>query len=99
MSTPLKSMLPDYRVAEKRCQAVIYDRWFGGPLSPPDCMALKQVDLQLLKAEARELVADKGDGWPVVVGVRDVDVPVVGMEPRLAEERWMSEWRLAGGET
>ena len=97
MSTPLKAALPEYRVMEKRCQAVIYDKWLGGQLKPDDCMLLKMVDLQLLRAEARELVTGRGADWPCINNVMDVSVPIVGLDPVAAAARWLSEWRLAGG--
>jgi len=97
VNTVLKSLLPDYKALEKRAQAVIYDKYIGRAPDPDECLALKRMDLRMLGAEARVLLAEGGADWRCLDGVEIPDVPVIGQRPDVARTAWLREWRLAGG--
>lgn len=64
ISRPLKQLLPDYRVVEKRIEKVVFSR-FGVTMSPE----VKRVDLEALATERRDLMPDTGEAWGVIDGV------------------------------
>ena len=63
VSTPLKHLLPDYKVIEQRIEAAIFAR-FGLPATLPPCV--KQADLVMLATERRDLMPANGDQWAIL---------------------------------
>ena len=62
MLSPIKQFMPDYKAAEKRCQAVVYQA-FGLPeVTPP---RVKIADYRLLKTERDQIMASTSDPWLV----------------------------------
>lgn len=76
-SSPLKSLLPDYRALEHRIESVVRQR-FGLPteMSPE----VKHADLTMLATERKLLLGDDGVPWPCLQGI----------EP-LSTIRWLDE--------
>lgn len=66
VSSPLKSLLSDYRYIEKRIDAVIRER-FGLPKEMSACV--KQADLRRLAAEKRHLMPLNSEPWEILEGV------------------------------
>lgn len=66
VSSPLKSLLPDYRALEDRIESVVRRR-FGLPdkMSPE----VKLADLTMLATERKLLLGDDGVNWPSLQGV------------------------------
>lgn len=60
VSTPLKSLLPDYKLMEQRLWHVIADK-YGVPRVLPDCV--KQMDLCALVTERRDLLNPSEHRW------------------------------------
>lgn len=60
VSTPLKSLLPDYKLMEQRLWHVIADK-YGVPRALPDCV--KQADLCALVTERRDLLNPCEHRW------------------------------------
>jgi len=71
--TPLKALLPEYRVIEARLARVIRAR-FGLPLTLP--AEIEEVDLQLLATERRDLMRNDFD-WPALHGIQPLDKHIV----------------------
>lgn len=81
MLAPIKAFMPDYKAAEKRCQAAIF-RAFGLPEAAPP--SVKRADLRLLKTERDQVMAQTGDRW-VVDDQEPLDVRILGLAPAAAE--------------
>ena len=60
MTGPLKSLCPDYKRIEKRCEAAGMKR-FGVAMSSPD--VIKFYDLRMLATERRDLLNWQGEDW------------------------------------
>lgn len=65
VSSPLKLLLPDYKVLERRVQAHIY-RSFG--LEPVEPAEVKRADIEALAAE-RAALMPSGPDWTITEGV------------------------------
>ena len=68
VSSPLKALLPDYLIVERRVEAAIFER-FQIPLPLPE--SVKRADRAMLGLEQRQLM-NTADDWPIT---RGVDVP------------------------
>lgn len=66
VSTPLKSMLPDYKVIEKRIEEAVFKK-FGLPSELNQCV--KHADLVLLCTEKRDLMNTDKD-WLTLEGIK-----------------------------
>lgn len=77
VSSPLKSLLSDYRALEHRVESVVRQR-FGFPahMSPE----VKEADMVMLATERKLLLGDDGVTWPCLQGI----------EP-LSTIRWLHE--------
>lgn len=70
VSSPLKSLLPDYRALENRIESVVRQR-FGLPagMSPE----VKRADLTMLATERKLLLGDDGVTWPCLQGIEPLN--------------------------
>jgi 5'-deoxynucleotidase YfbR-like HD superfamily hydrolase len=66
VSRPLKRMLPDYRVIEKRIEAALF-AGLGLPAKLPD--SVKLADRQMLFSEQAKLLPPHDDEWAVLEGI------------------------------
>ncbi len=82
VSKPLKDLLPEYRVVEKRVEAAIAAR-FGLPEKMP--AAVKDADLVMLATEQRQLMRNRDD-WDYTRGRQVADLEIPEWSP--AEARW-----------
>lgn len=77
MPSPIKQLLPDYKVLEKRIELAIAER-FGLPrvMSEP----VKYADLIMLATEKRDLGIVDNNPWPLLQGIQPLD-DVIKPEP------------------
>lgn len=89
MLAPIKQFMPDYKAAEKRCQAAVYQA-FGLPeITPP---RVKRADMRMLKTERMQIMAQTGDPW-VIDSETPLDVRIVGWSPSVAEVAFIDRFR------
>ncbi|MGL6245667.1 phosphohydrolase [Pseudomonas sp.] len=65
VARPLKQLLPDYKVIEKRVEAAVLAR-FGLDFIPP---SVKEADIIMLATEQRDLMAPHDDEWSLIANV------------------------------
>jgi len=64
MTGPLKTLLPGFKVIEKRCEAAILDRFDVPHGDAAIEVALKEIDLRMLRTEKRDLTpAKEAETW------------------------------------
>ncbi|QDP20689.1 phosphohydrolase [Bradyrhizobium cosmicum] len=89
MLAPIKAYMPDYKAAEKRCQAAVYKAFGLANVTPP---AVKRADVRLLKTERMQVMAQTNDDW-VVDKEAPLDVQIVGWSPSVAEVAFIDRFR------
>lgn len=86
---PLKQLLPDYKIVEKRVEAAIADR-FGVPCEMhPD---IKHADLRLLRTEQRDLTSGHADNWNGLDAYPPLHQRIVPMAPSEAANAFLRKY-------
>ena len=93
VSKPLKTMLPEYAVIERRIEAAVLGR-FG--LSLPLPSTVKEADIVMLATEQRQLMRNTDD-WEWTRGREPLAKHIHPWPPRLARNLFMARFRLLGG--
>jgi 5'-deoxynucleotidase YfbR-like HD superfamily hydrolase len=91
VAAPLKRLLPDYKVIEKRCEAAVLSR-FGLPsVLPPE---VKQADLVMLATEQRDLMPQHSDQWEweTIPGITPAAFEVVPIVPKYAKVAFLARF-------
>lgn len=92
---PLKLELPEYRVIEKRVQAVIYER-FGLPAVEDPC--IKQADDRALAQEHRDLMMRSAYDWSRLADERPLPMAIQALPAEVARGMFMTRFHsLTGG--
>ena len=89
VAKPLKMMLPDYAVIEKRVEAAVFAR-FGLPPELPACV--KEADLILLATEQRDLLAPHNNDWAVTRGLTPLPEKIAPWSPSVARKRFLARY-------
>jgi hypothetical protein len=84
MPSPLKMLLPEYKVIEKRVEASVLKR-FGITDMPP---CIKKADIVMLKTEQRDLMRRQNDDWELTRGAETLKQKI---RPWPA---WYARWRF-----
>lgn len=86
---PLKQLLPDYKVVEKRVEAAIAAK-FGLPLTmAPE---IKHADLRLLRTEQRDLTSGHADSWNGLDAYKPLQQTIHGWKPEEAAEMFLRKF-------
>lgn len=82
INSPLKQLLPQYQVIEKRVEAAIMNRFGLSATLPP---SVKRADLIMLATEKRDLLPGCVDGhWEIIRGVEPLPDTLNPLEPTCA---------------
>lgn len=91
VSSPLKKLLPEYRVIERRIEAAVLDR-FGLPTAMPECV--KRADITALRTEQRDLMLN-ADGWAQFAdGVQPLPDPITPLQPEAARRAFLARYQF-----
>ena len=90
VSKPLKDMLPDYRVIERRIEAAVLGR-FG--LSLPLPPAVKEADIVMLATEQRALMRNRDD-WDYTRGRAPLDIDIRCLPPTEARHEFIERFHV-----
>ncbi|AFJ01975.1 hypothetical protein Q7C_806 [Methylophaga frappieri] len=81
IARPLKNLLPDYRVIEKRVEQAVFAQ-FGLPTELPQI--IKHADLVMLATERRDLMTEQDDEWMLLNSIEPVDQIIQPLSPEQA---------------
>lgn len=94
LSSPLKSLLPEYKALEAPIQRAIYDA-FGVTVRPEDVVsggksrAVHEADMVALATEKRDLMPFDPEPWPCLNGIDPARLPLIPLNPLDAEELFL----------
>lgn len=88
---PLKQLLPDYKIVERRVEAAVAER-FGLPveMSPE----IKHADLRLLRTEQRDLTSGHADNWNGLDAYPPLKQRIIPMNPTEAAEAFLDRFHV-----
>lgn len=89
VSRPLKAMLPDYKIIERRIEAAVFAR-FGLPAElPPE---VKHADMVLLATEKRDLMPAHRDQWECIKGAYPLATTIRPSTPYQAKTMFLTRF-------
>lgn len=96
VSSPLKRLLPEYKVIERRVEAEVLAR-FNLPQTLPECV--KRADLVALRTEQRDLMlgVTTGEGWTRTDGIDPLQRTIEPLLPAAAREQFLARFNELTG--
>ncbi len=88
VSKPLKDLLPDYRLIEKRVEAAVLARFGVQTPLPP---TIKEADVVMLATEQVQLMANRDD-WNYTRGRKPLDMALPAWSPDEARARFLARF-------
>lgn len=88
VTAPLKQLLPDYKLIEKRVEAAVLYH-FGVSGIPP---SVKRADLVMLATEQRDLMPEHDDEWTLIAGVEPLQAYLNPLTPYEAKKLFLDRW-------
>jgi len=90
ISSPLKKMLPDYKLIEKHIEDCIFTK-FNMPLQMHKC--IKDADLRLLATERRDLMNNKNEiEWEILHNIIPLQQKITPLNSKQANKLFLGAW-------
>ncbi|HYD58941.1 MAG TPA: metal-dependent phosphohydrolase [Noviherbaspirillum sp.] len=89
VSKPLKNLLPDFKIIEKRVERVVFAR-FGVRNPLPDYV--KYADLVMLATERRDLMPEDDEDWESTDGIPELPEIIVPVNDKQAYTMFMNRY-------
>ncbi len=90
VTRPLKALLPEYKVIERRIEQAIFAA-FDLPISmPPE---IKRADVVLLNSEQQDLMPSHDDEWACIDGVERLPFRIVPLKPESARQLFLARYQ------
>jgi uncharacterized protein len=89
VTRPLKALLRDYKVIEKRVEAAVFNR-FGLPAELPE--EVKHADLVLLATEQRDLMPAHDDNWGCLQGISPLPSRIIPWSADAARHMFLADF-------
>lgn len=90
IAKPLKELLPDFKVIERRVEAAVFSA-FGIPEKLPP--SVKHADLILLATEQRDLMGAASHRWTYTEGIQPLERRILPWPHELAHDCFMTRFR------
>lgn len=93
MNSPLKRLIPEYKVIEKRCEkAILAGFGIDAENMPPE---VKHADLVALRTEQRDLMLSRAV-WTDLLGIEPHPTRVIPVVPHIAQQMYLDRfWELS----
>ena len=92
VTSPLKSLLPDYKRIERAIEAVIAERFGLGDAC--DHPAIKQADLRMLASEQAQLMPARAGSWAILHEIEPAHFDLSGRVPVPWREAWLGRFAM-----
>lgn len=89
VSSPLKRLLHDYKVIERRLEVALWRRFGLGDTLPPE---VKSADYRVLAAEIQSLMPQNHD-WVKKQNIEPAPVPILALDPVKAKQLFLARYR------
>lgn len=94
ITSPLKQLLPEYKVIEKRIEIALFNH-FGIPYPLPDWV--RKADLIMLATEKRDLMPPADDEWKLIAGIQPMAEVINPWHPEKAAREFLMRYEALGG--
>jgi 5'-deoxynucleotidase YfbR-like HD superfamily hydrolase len=89
VASPLKALLPDYKVIEKRVEQAVLTRFGVDPHLPVE---VKEADIVLLATEQRDLMSHRATDWAILAGVTPLAQTIVPLASAAAKAAFLARY-------
>lgn len=86
---PLKILVPQFSLIEKKVAAIISERFDAHDLED---LQIKVADLILLATEKRDLMPRSAEAWSSIAGIAPLGEPIVAQVPEVAKAQFLEAW-------
>lgn len=94
ITRPLKQLLPEYKVIEKRIEIALFNH-FGIAYPLPE--SVKHADMVMLATEKRDLMPPADDEWKLITGVQPMTEVINPWHPEKAAREFLMRFEALGG--
>ncbi len=89
VTRPLKALLPEYKVIERRIEQAIFAAFDLPMIMPPE---IKHADMVLLNSEQHDLMPSHDDQWACIDGVDRLPFRIIPLAPEAARQLFLDRF-------